>query len=185
LVALAVAMPLLQNFLDGAAETGLRIANTDNSSSEGRSVLTAYGLQLFLSNPLGYGVAFDSTSYWQYYWAEFRDYENAGAIAQHALHNYYLMILNKNGIFSLVVVPFILWMMWRRRFAAMLFVPYLVHANYHNDGPLQGDFLLWYILPIFSLLPTRRLAPAPRRRAAPAPAYLAADGLALRRPVQG
>ncbi|HVW94176.1 MAG TPA: hypothetical protein VHB74_16415, partial [Devosia sp.] len=47
LVALAVAMPLLQNFLDGAAETGLRIANTDNSSSEGRSVLTAYGLQLF------------------------------------------------------------------------------------------------------------------------------------------
>jgi O-antigen ligase len=167
IIVLLVALPMLQNFLDSAAETGLRIANTDNSSAEGRTVLTAYGLQLFASNPLGYGVAFDSTNYWQYYWSEFRDFENAGAIAQHALHNYYLMILNKTGIFSLVVVPFVGWIMWKRRYAAMLFVPYLVHANYHNDGPLQGDFLLWYILPIFSLLPTRRLAAVRRRTAVP------------------
>lgn len=177
-----VALPVLQGFLDSAAESGLRIANTDNSSAEGRSVLTAYGLQLFISNPLGYGLNFDSTAYWQYYWTEFRDFENAGAIAQHALHNYYLMILNKTGIFSLVVIPFVAWMMWRRRFAAMLFVPYLVHANYHNDGPLMGDFLIWYMLPIFSLLPTRRFArkPAPARPAwAPAvPAYLAGTGAA-------
>jgi len=163
IVALAGVMPLLQNFLDRPAATGLRIAKTDNSSSEGRGVLTAYGLQLFFSNPLGYGVAFDSTNYWQYYWSEFRDFENAGAIAQHALHNYYLMILNKTGIFSLVVLPFIGWIMWKRRYAAMLLVPYLIHINYHNDGPLQGDFMFFYILPILGLLPTRRAVRARSR----------------------
>lgn len=181
LLAVALAVPALQHLVSAASSTGLRVLTADNGSSEGRGVLTAYGLQLFASNPLGYGVAFDSTNYWQYYWAEFRTYENPQAIATHALHNCYLMLLNKNGILSLAVVPFVLWMMWKRRFVALLFIPYLVHANYHNDGPLQGDFLLWYVLPLFGLLPLSRRVAAPQARLAaagvtPGPAWTGLDG---------
>jgi hypothetical protein len=156
-LSIAAAALLVAPFADQVfallSETGLRVLNTDNSSAQGRAVLQTYGLQLFVANPLGYGLAFTSTDYWIYHWDALNHMDNAKAISIHALHNYYLLILNKYGVLCLAVVPPVLWLMWRRRYVALRFVPYLVHIYYHNDGPLQSDFLIWTILPIFGMLP--------------------------------
>lgn len=154
--AVLLIMPFSDQFFALLAETGLRVLNTANSSAQGRAVLQTYGMQLFWANPLGYGLAFTSTDYWAYYWDALSQMDNAKAISIHALHNYYLLILNKYGVLCLAVVPLVLWLMWKRYYVALMFIPYLVHINYHNDGPLQADFLFWTVLPIFGLLPVHR-----------------------------
>jgi hypothetical protein len=53
----------------------------------------------------------------------------------------------------------------------LAFTPYMLHILYHNDGPLTGDILFWFILPTAMML-NRPLVPAPEpsRQSAEAPA---------------
>jgi hypothetical protein len=151
---------LLQNL-------GLRVLNTENSSSEGRAALRLFGTLLFLDNPFGYGVDFDSTKYWWLHWQDVQNLENPDAIMIHALHNYYLMILNKNGV---LIVPFLAvagWLLWKNKLFALGLLPYVIHIFYHNDGPLQGDFMFWYIYPLFQATYLKMSAAGAPRRSVP------------------
>ncbi len=148
---------------------GLRVLNTENSSSEGRTALRLFGILLFFDNPFGYGLNFDSTQYWWLHWQDVQNLENPEAIMIHALHNYYLMVLNKNGFLVLPCFVFVGLLLWRNRIFALGLVPYLVHIFYHNDGPLQADFMFWYLYPLFQAtylktLPTRSTVPLFVRR---------------------
>lgn len=132
---------------------GLRVGETQDSSAVGRTVLQVYGLLLFAARPYGYGLAFDSTEHWLGFWAYLKGFDNAEAITWHALHNYYLMILDKYGILVVFLGFFVVRILARHRWAVLGFVPYLVHIYFHNDGPLQGDFLIWYIIPMYAGVP--------------------------------
>jgi hypothetical protein len=144
--------------------SGLRALNTENSSGEGRAALRAYGMLLFLDRPFGYGLLFDSLDYWWKYWSYIQDYDNANAITQHALHNSFLMSLNKHGILILLVAPLLVRAFYRNSIGTLAFIPYIVHIFYHNDGPLQGDFFFWYVLPFFSAMQKPLWLAARRRR---------------------
>jgi hypothetical protein len=154
-LALAIAGPVAlilgDTLNDMLNNSGLRALNTENSSGEGRAVLRAYGWMLFMDQPLGYGLSFNSLDHWWKYWGALQRYENANAITQHALHNSYLMTLNKHGALALLLVPIVLRRLFVNPIAFFAYLPYAVHVFYHNDGPLQGDFLFWYTLPLFSL----------------------------------
>jgi hypothetical protein len=136
-------------FLEFLQSFGLRVLNTNNSSSEGRTALRLFGILLLFDNPLGYGVDFDSTSYWWLHWQDVQDLENPEAIMIHALHNYYLMILNKNGAIMLAFMAFVGMLLWKNKNFSLGLIPYIIHIFYHNDGPLQADFMFWYIYPLF------------------------------------
>ena len=163
-----VMLPFTEQIMELISVTGLRIADTENSSSDGRATLQAYGTRLFLDNLLGYGVAFNSTDHWVPYWQEFRYMDNPTAITKHALHNYFLMVLNKYGVAILTLTPVIVFWMWKRLPVTLMFVPYMVHIYYHNDGPMQGDFMIWLLLPIFTAMPLME-GPFGRRQPAPPP----------------
>lgn len=153
------------------ADLGWRVARTDDGSSAGRAVLRAFGSLLFLARPYGYGLSFDSVEYWHSYWDTLKNYENPLAMTLHALHNYYLMILNKYGALILVLAGFAIYKMRSKTLIALAFTPYAAHIFYHNDGPFQGDFIIWYIMPIFTLLyprVTNDRARRPRRSPKPA-----------------
>lgn len=132
--------------LDLLSDTGMRVASTEDGSAAGRSTLRAYGLHLIGLRPFGWGLGFDSVKYWATFMSEARYMENPLSIRQWALHNYYLMVLCKHGLLLLFAVPFLI---PRTRWGVLLwmgFVPYAVHIFFHNDGPLQGDFLIFYLL---------------------------------------
>ena len=133
--------------LDRLAESGLRAAQRDDSSSEGRATLRRFGVYLISERPMGYGLTFDSTDHWQKFARASRYRDNPNAIRQWALHNYYLNIIAKHGVLLLLLIPFVL--PWSRggRAVALFYIPYFIHIFYHNDGPLQGDFLFFLILP--------------------------------------
>jgi len=151
LIAAAVAAyPLALMLPELLRDFGLRVGETQDSSAVGRTVLQVYGLLLFADRPYGYGLAFDSTEHWLGFWASLKDFDNAEAITWHALHNYYLMILDKYGILIVLLGIFVVRILARHRWAVLGFVPYLVHIYFHNDGPLQGDFLIWYIIPMYA-----------------------------------
>lgn len=155
-LAMLAAIPLALILGDAITEimndSGLRVLNTENSSGEGRATLRAYGWLLFLGQPLGYGLSFNSLDHWWQYWDAIQHYDNPLSITVHALHNFYLMTLNKHGVFILLVIPLVIRRLALNPVAFFAFLPYIVHLFYHNDGPLQGDFLFWYILPFFSAI---------------------------------
>lgn len=135
-------MPMLE-------KSGVRVARSDDSSAEGRSTLRYLGVRLLQANPLGYGLGFKSTDYANEYDDEVIHMENPYAIRRHALHNYYLMTLNKYGILVLLIL-FVAAPRTRNELYCWIgFIPYMVHIYYHNDGPFQGDFFIWYLLPAF------------------------------------
>lgn len=138
-----VAISLLESF-------GLRVGSTDDGSALGRVVLQNYGLQLFLVQPLGYGLGFESGAHWSAYWEEFQYLENVNAIRQHALHNYFLNMLCKYGVAIVFIGLWVTAAIARRWELLLPFVAYLVHIFFHNDGPLQADFLFWFVAPLFS-----------------------------------
>jgi hypothetical protein len=154
-------MPLLER-------AGVRVAQTDDSSSEGRSTLRYLGMRLLEANPLGYGLGFDSVELANPYIDEVIHMENPNAIRRHALHNYYLMTLNKYGILVLLVL-FIAAPKTRNEFLCWVgFLPYMVHIFFHNDGPFQGDFFIWYILPalvtVLAVMDRNQVSPVETRR---------------------
>lgn len=132
--------------LDLLSDTGVRVASTADGSAAGRSTLRAYGLHLLSLRPFGWGLGFDSVDHWATFGAGVRYMENPLVIRDWALHNYYLMILCKHGLLLLFALPFLVprsrwaWLLW------LGFAPYLIHNFFHNDGPLQGDFLVFTVL---------------------------------------
>jgi hypothetical protein len=153
-----VTIPILEQLPTILQELGLRVGNTEDGSAQGRLVLQYYGLLLFLGHPYGYGLGFESTRHWPQYWDYVKNFENADAVTMHALHNYYLLVLNKYGFLVLGVAAVVLWKLLGHRSKLVAFIPYMVHIFYHNDGPFQSDFIFWYLLPIVALLPTSPVA---------------------------
>jgi hypothetical protein len=138
---------LIDDILELLADQGLRAARIDDGSASNRSVLRAYGTLLFLDRPYGYGLAFNSPDYWTEYWEKLKHYPNPKAISIHALHNYYFVMLNKYGAAILLVAGYTSLLIYKKKTLALCFLPYMVHIYFHNDGPLQGDFLIWYLIP--------------------------------------
>jgi hypothetical protein len=131
------------------AESGARVASTDDGSAVGRIVLSSYGWRLFTDRPIGYGLGFDSMAHSGDYWEYFEYYANADAIRNYSVHNYFLQILDKYGVGALLagvlVFP-------RRKADFRILLPmiaYIVHISFHNDGPMQADFFIWYVLAMF------------------------------------
>ncbi|MGB4057724.1 MAG: O-antigen ligase family protein [Alphaproteobacteria bacterium] len=135
------------NFLSG---TEIRAFRMSDKSSVARVVLRDYGWMLFMNRPFGYGLIFSSTDYVSLFWDQLADYENSQTLWHTPTHNYYLNVLHKYGI--LIVLPGLLAtrILLRNRVVLLGFLPYMVHIFFHNDGPLQGDFLIWYFVPMIA-----------------------------------
>ncbi len=169
----AAAVLLGDTIVEAMNSSGLRTFNTENSSGEGRLVLSVYGSMLIFYRPFGYGLSFDSVAHYSEYWDWLKNYPNSEAITIHALHNYYLMFINKHGVLALFVIPYLFRSFSRNLLGVLAFVPYLVHIFYHNDGPLQADFMFWYIIPLVAQNPafypqekkTMNRAPTARKQA--------------------
>jgi hypothetical protein len=153
---------LLDDILLVLADMGFRAAQTNDGSSQNRGVLRAFGFLLLMDRPYGYGLGFNSTEYWFVFWDQLKTYPNAVSIRVHALHNYFMMILNKYGIIIVFVGFYIINLFRNNVFLLLAFTPYITHIFYHNDGPLQGDFMIWYLLPAISIM--QAAARAERRR---------------------
>lgn len=129
----------------------IRALRVGDKSSEGREALRAYGMLLFQHQPFGYGLRFNSLEHVSEFWPELQDYENAETVWTNAVHNYYLLIALKYGILFLPVVLYVLLRMLRNPIAFLAFTPYAIHIYYHNDGPLQADFMIWYFFPLAAI----------------------------------
>ena len=148
----AVALPIL---MDNLSQAGVRVAETEDGSAAGRSTLRAFGLYLIGERPIGYGLTFNSLDYWPSFMHRAIYLDHSLAFREWPVHNYYLNVLAKYGVLILFVVPFIFprdrlqWSLW------FSFVPYIVHIFYHNEGPMQGDFMIFFLLPAALLLLAR------------------------------
>jgi hypothetical protein len=149
LVPLAILLlPAALSLHAALADHGLRVASTTDGSAIGRAVLAKVGWHLFLERPVGYGLTYDSTRYWGEYWQYIEYMPNAITARSYPPHNYFLNMLGKYGIGLFLLLPLAL---PRRRevwAVALPFLAYSVHEMFHNGGPLQADFLIWYIFPM-------------------------------------
>lgn len=132
--------------LDLLADAGVRAAETGDSSAQGRATLRAYGVQLFLDRPIGYGMTFTPFDHWHHYWSDFSMRPNAYAIQQHPLHVYYLNVLNKHGVVALAVFLALIPKLLKHWYVSIAFIPYMIHIYFHNEGPLQSEVLIWIAL---------------------------------------
>ena len=138
--------PLVEHF----QSSEVRALRSD-SSSENRGVLREFGVYLIAERPLGYGLDFESTSYSEEYYGQVVYTSSPNSIRQWALHNYYLMVTAKHGLLLLLLL-FLVVPRTRPGWAALwVFTPYMVHVFYHNDGPLQGDFIIFFVFPLVAM----------------------------------
>lgn len=147
-----LAVPMFAVIQEALQAMGLRVAQTDDGSAMGRGVLANLGLRLFLSQPFGYGLGFDSTQYWAEYWDYLKYAPNADAVRSYTLHNYFLLILNKYGVGAIAALALLIPRSHADRLTAVAFLPYFFHIAFHNDGPFQADFLFWYVIAIGAVL---------------------------------
>lgn len=152
-----VIVPSWQAIQDLLLQAGLRIAETGDGSSEGRFTLSNYGWRLFVDRPTGYGLLFNSTYYWSEYWEYIQYSANSQVVKNFTLHNYFLQILNKYGIGAAFIALLVVPLNRRDWLVCLAFLPYILHIAFHNDGPLQADFLFWYILPLGVMIRSRGL----------------------------
>lgn len=134
----------------------LRVTRFDNKSATDKLPLLLYGLQLFLDNPLGYGLSFDTTSIASNYFVFINTLGlNFYAIENLALHNSYINILVCYGIFGFILYLYFLYTIFNLRlhpslkYFKILFLAYFVNILVHNAGIFYGDL---FCLIIFSLL---------------------------------
>ena len=146
-----VAGPIIFLLVTKIGDVGLRVATTNDGSSLGRITLSNYGLRLFMDRPLGYGLGFDPREHWPAHWEYLQHSPNLQAIRHYGLHNFFLNSLNKYGAPVIFVAIFVAADMFRRWRLFLPFVIYMVHIYFHNDGPLQSDILIWYVLALFPL----------------------------------
>lgn len=146
---LIVAAAAAGGIMENLAALGLRVAQTGDSSSEGRATLALFGLTLFMDRPIGYGLAFSSIDFAGRYQQLVVHMPNPEVIRNFTLHNYFLLMLTKYGVGAILLLPLVL---PRRKFVWWTVVgltPYFGHVAFHNAGPLQGDVLIWFVLPLF------------------------------------
>lgn len=147
LLPLALLMPIaIQPLMRSLDDAGVRVASTDDGSAIGRETLQHYGMLLVKARPYGYGLTFDSTRYAEQFFSELRYDDGPERVRAWALHNYYIVILGKYGLGIIFVVLLALPTTRRGWYLALGFLPYIAHIFFHNDGPLQGDFLIFYVL---------------------------------------
>ncbi len=149
---LAIIFFNLDSIFEYLSNTGIRAFRVGDKSSEGREVLRAYGGLLFLNQPLGYGLVFKSTEHVNEFWSQLSHFDNANAARVHAVHNYYLNIILKYGFLILPVAIYSIRVLVKNISILLAFLPYAVHIFFHNDGPLQGDFLIWYFIPLIVVI---------------------------------
>jgi hypothetical protein len=167
LLALAL-LPLLAALLDQLQGSDVRVLQTEDKSAIGRWPLLAYGWRLFLTRPLGYGLDFDPVKHWAENWSALSHMQNAVVIRQLALHNYPLNMLNKYGAGLMLLLPAVLLLVRRHRFALLGFAPYGFHILFHNDGPLDTDYMIWFVIALTSMRLSGEGPPAWRARRAAA-----------------
>ncbi|MCL4679390.1 MAG: O-antigen ligase family protein [Alphaproteobacteria bacterium] len=142
--------------IDFFADTEVRALRVGDKSSEGREALRAFGGLLFMDRPFGYGLLFNSLLHVEPFWPELQHYENAETVWGNAVHNYYLLIALKYGV---LFIPAVVYSIYRiiRNFGIILgFIPYAIHIYFHNDGPLQSDFMIWFFLPLIGYIDTMK-----------------------------
>ncbi|HEY9217544.1 MAG TPA: O-antigen ligase family protein [Phenylobacterium sp.] len=147
----AALLPLLSMLIQELQGTGARAFQTDDKSASGRWPLLAYGWRLFLANPIGYGFGFDPREHWAEHWTALSHFENAVVIAKLDLHNYILNTLNRYGAGTLLLLPLVLTLLHRHRWVLLGFAPYAFHILFHNDGPLDADYMFWFVVALTSV----------------------------------
>lgn len=153
---LAMSLPFLliimmgsTEILAGLGEDGVRAFSTGDGSAAARPTLALFGLYLFVEQPLGYGLLFESTALADGFVHKARYFGNPDSIRHFTLHNYYLQMLNKYGVLILALFPLLIPRDSRFLWAWFAFIPYIVHIAFHNEGPLSSDFLFWFVIPLF------------------------------------
>lgn len=146
LPALLLASVAAQPILESMDDAGVRVASTDDGSAVGRTTLRNYGWMLVQARPMGYGLTFDSMRYAEQFFSQLRYEDGPQRVRQWPVHNYFLLLLGKYGFFILALIPIILPTSRATLFLWLGFVPYIVHIYFHNEGPLQSDFLIFFIL---------------------------------------
>lgn len=141
--------------MDFFADTEIRALRVGDKSSEGREALRALGNLLFIDRPFGYGLKFNSIDYVSPYWPEIQHYENAETVWTNAVHNYYVLIILKYGLLFVPVALYAFISCMKNFLVFLAFLPYAIHIFFHNDGPFQADFMIWYFLPIIALTKKR------------------------------
>jgi hypothetical protein len=73
---------------------------------------------------------------------------------------------NKYGALILVIAFLVARRVMKSGLVIIAFIPYMVHIFYHNDGPYQSDFLIWFLIPLFNRIDAVKWSrPVARRRA--------------------
>ncbi|SFS13136.1 O-antigen ligase family protein [Sphingomonas jatrophae] len=174
---LALALPLVfvagvgaWTALDQLGDAGVRVARRDDGSSNNRPTLRTYAYHLIKDQPIGHGLDFDSRDLGYAYLDKVKYMPNSMALVQWGLHNYYNNMLTKYGVLILLLVPFLLPTSRAAAMAWLPFLPYLIHAFYHNDGP-PTDILIGYLIAAGGILVAgarqrERAVPTPRWRRA-------------------
>jgi hypothetical protein len=140
----------IREMMSGA---GYRVAETGDKSEMARSPLLIYGWRLFLNNPWGYGLTFDSKILSQTVQtgdlaAQLSAARLSGIFEDRDLHNYWVTILNIYGIFIAPVLLFVIAVIIRFWLITLMFLPYFVHITFHNAAPLNGDYMFWVAIGI-------------------------------------
>jgi hypothetical protein len=138
-----IIIPVSLNFLDSL--DGVRVATVADESSLGRITFFVYGIMLFVSRPIGYGLAFNPIDHWPEYWEAIQWTPVPHFIQIFPLHNYPLTILNMYGVLVLAFMPTVFRVAKKYGLATLSLVPYFVHILFHNDGPMWSDFLVWFV----------------------------------------
>ncbi|MEG3174056.1 hypothetical protein U1708_17750 [Sphingomonas sp. ZB1N12] len=153
--------------LHALSSSGLRIGETGDKSSLARVPLLQYGWRLFLNNPFGYGLTYDSKVLTNTVQTgdlmAFLSKNLLGDILTRLdIHNNWLITLNIYGIYLLPVIGYCIYLLLSKPRMVMLFVPYMVHITVHNAGPFYGDYVFWMTMGIIvgaaSLAGSRREA---------------------------
>lgn len=147
LPAALVALVGLYFAADLLAGTDVRVLRSDSSASN-RTTLTRFGLFLIAERPIGYGLNFQSVSHWQSFSQLAHYMPNPNAIRLWALHNYYVTVVAKYGVLLVTALALVLPRSKAAAFLWLPFVAYGVHVYFHNEGPLQGDFLVFGVIPV-------------------------------------
>lgn len=138
--------------LDYMVSTGIRAFRVGDKSSVGRAALREYGWLLFKDQPFGYGLIFSSIDRVGEYWYQLSHLPNAQTVWGNAVHNYYLNMIHKYGLLILPLAFYLLIKLLKHKHILFALIAYAIHIFYHNDGPLFGDFMIWYFMPLFATL---------------------------------
>jgi hypothetical protein len=147
----AAIIPFVPDILAQAQGDNVRVLDVNDKSATGRIPLLVYGWKLFLGRPLGYGFGFNPLLYWPEYWTQLSGLKGAVVIQKFPLHNYALTMLNRYGFGILFLVPMVLKLAWPHRRILLGFVPYACHILFHNEGPLDTDFMIWFAIALSSM----------------------------------